>query len=706
MRKLWDFHGGIHPPENKRQSTSRPIRIAGIPKQLVIPLQQHIGAAARAVVEVGQQVKKGELIADAVGAVSVPVHASTSGTIVATEDRPVAHPSGLSDRCIVLEADGEDLWTELQPCPDYKQLSTAGLLAKVRNAGIAGMGGAGFPTEIKLHPPKNDKVNALILNGAECEPYITADDMLMRERADWIVKGLEIMAYLLEPEEVFIGIEDNKPEAIEALRQATQQTKIHLVVVPTKYPSGGEKQLIKILTGLEVPHGRIPADIGVMCQNVGTAAAVYRAVRHGEPLISRITTVTGQSVRSPGNFETRIGTPIEFLLQEAGYQAESAGRLILGGPMMGFSLSHENLPITKTTNCILAATAEEFPDPLPEQNCIRCGMCEAVCPAELLPQQLYWFARSEELEKAESYNLFDCIECGACAYVCPSSIPLVQYYRFAKNAIRLSQAEHQKSDKARERFEFRKLRLEREQEEKAAKRKARAEAAAKAQAERKQREASSDTAANTGRESDAASKQAAVAAAVERAKAKRQNPAKQNPKESGQENKPLEQQLQLPSTEELKANIEKAKAKLEKVRAALTDAENKGSPTVDKMRAAVTKNEERLAAAELALRKASDAAKHTNAPSASENAPSAAERQPQVEKVETAASALDSEALQANLQKAEDKLAMMQGMLTDAIQENDPKKVAKLERAVEKNRERVASARKALNAVTDPVAQQ
>lgn len=483
-RKLFDFHGGIHPPEHKSESNQTPIVKAPIPPVLYLPLQQHIGKAAELVVSVGERVLKGQLLAKPQGAISAAVHAPTSGTIDAVIEHPMPHASGMSDQCIVLIPDGRDEWCALQPCEHYEKLSPDEIRQRVRAAGIAGMGGAGFPTEVKLHPPQQDKVATMILNAAECEPYITSDDRLMRERADEIVQGMAIMAYVLEPGECLIGIEDNKPEAIAALRAAVTGTRIEVVVVPTKYPSGGEKQLITLLTGKEVPSGRIPADIGVMCQNVATAAAVYRAARFGEPLISRITTLTGEQMPKRGNVEVLVGTPIGWLLEQYGARLNGAQRVIMGGPMMGFTLHDLTAPIVKTTNCLLLPSNQELPLAGPAQACIRCSLCADACPAELLPQQLYWFARAEELDKAEHHNLFDCIECGACAYVCPSSIPLVQYYRHAKGEIRKAKLEHQKSDQARERFEARLARLEREQAEKEAKRKERAEAAAKAQAEK------------------------------------------------------------------------------------------------------------------------------------------------------------------------------------------------------------------------------
>lgn len=475
-RPLFDFHGGIHPPQNKALSNQRPIRPAPMPEQLVLPLNMHLGAPAKPIVQIGDMVLKGEKIAEAQGAVSLPVHAPTSGKIVAIGPRPIQHPSGLDAPCIVLEPDGKEQWCELHPLPDWRTCCPPGaLVARLREAGIAGMGGAGFPAAVKLSPKPEHKIDQLIINAVECEPYITADDVLMRERAEQIIGGVEILRHILKPQEAIVGIEDNKPEAIEAMRRAATGTGIEIAVVPTKYPSGGEKQLIYMLTGKEVPSGGIPAQIGVVCHNTGTTLAIYRAIVHGEPLISRITTLTGKALREPGNLEVLIGTPVSSLLQAAGADLNQIGRLVMGGPMMGFTLHSTAIPVVKTSNCILAATAAELPAPAPEQPCIRCGSCADVCPADLLPQQLYWYARNQDLERAQQYNLMDCIECGACAYVCPSHIPLVQYYRFAKGEVRNALQEQQKADRARLRFEARQQRLADEQAEKEARRKARLE---------------------------------------------------------------------------------------------------------------------------------------------------------------------------------------------------------------------------------------
>ena len=484
---VYDFPGGVHPAEHKTVSNRTPIAPGPRPAQLVLPLNMHLGAPARPIVAVGDRVLKGQMLAEPAGAVSAALHAPTSGTVVALGPRPIQHPSGMDALCIVLEPDGEDRWAERRPVADHTRLGPGKLIALLRDAGVAGLGGAGFPTSIKVNLGDHQRVEQLIINAVECEPYITADDRLMRERADEIVLGIQILQYLLNPHDTLIGIEDNKPEAIAALRAACADSDVEVRVVPTKYPSGGEKQLIQLLTGKEVPSGSIPAQCGVVCQNVGTAWAVKRAVHDGEPLLSRITTVTGDAVARPGNYEVWLGTPVADLLHHAGVDKERLGRLVMGGPMMGFTLHDPSVPVVKTSNCVIAASAEELPEPPPEQACIRCGACAEVCPANLLPQQLYWYAKTDDFERAQHHNLMDCIECGACAYVCPSHIPLVQYYRYAKGEIRTQAAEQIKADRARERFEARQARLEREQAEKEARRRARLEA------NRKKQEAATDS---------------------------------------------------------------------------------------------------------------------------------------------------------------------------------------------------------------------
>ena len=566
MRKIWDFHGGVQPAENKHQSVGTPIRQAPIPATLTLPLSQHIGAPAEAVVTVGERVLKGQVIAAASGFISVPVHASTSGTVVAIEERLIADPSGLTAPCIVIESDGKDQWIEHRGVADFTRLDKPALLKLIREAGIAGMGGAGFPVAVKLSvKPDKGKIETLIINGTECEPYITADEMLMRERADEIIAGTAILRHLVEPGATLIGVEDNKPEGIAALRAAAAGSDIEIVVFPARYPSGGEKQLIEIVTGRQVPSGGLPADIGVVCQNIGSTVAIDRAIRLGEPLISRITTVTGEAVAEPQNFEVLLGTPMRFLLQQAGFDAGRCPRLIMGGPMMGFTVADPDVPIVKTSNCLLAPSREELPPPAPAQACIRCGMCADVCPASLLPQQLYWFAQGKEFNKLEDHKLFDCIECGACSYVCPSNIPLVQYYRAAKAEVVQLRRDHARSEHSRNRFEARQERLEKEavdrETRRAARRKAAEQRAQQAAAgddvedpvqaaidrarAGKAGAASGDTAAPTQAQPDAAAPAKDAAQwAIEKAQAARADAAAQTPLEqAGARLKRLQERL-------------------------------------------------------------------------------------------------------------------------------------------------------------------
>ncbi len=481
MRKVWDIPGGVHPPENKSQSNDKPIGHISLPKEIVLPLNQHLGSPAIPVVNVGDSVLKGQVVAEPQGLVSAPVHASTSGIVSVIEDRAIPHASGLSTPCIVIEPDHAEKWCHLETCEDYTQLEKTELLDKIRSAGLAGLGGAGFPTAVKLNPRANQKIDTLILNGTECEPYITADDVLMRERAEEIIEGIKLFAHLLNhPKHVIVGIEDNKPEAIAAMSEAAEGCAIEISTFPTKYPSGGEKQLIQILTGKEVPSGGIPASMGIVVQNVGTAVAAYRAVRFGEPLISRITTVVGESLNMQRNVEALIGTPINHILSEHGFIEDNCARLIIGGPMMGYAMDRLDVPLIKTTNCVLVPSHEEMPEQSAAQPCIRCGMCAEACPASLLPQQLYWHARAEDVDKLKAHNLFDCIECGACSFVCPSNIPLVQYYRASKGIIRQIENDKLKSDRSRQRFEFRQERIAKAEAAKEEKRLARKKAAEQA----------------------------------------------------------------------------------------------------------------------------------------------------------------------------------------------------------------------------------
>lgn len=504
MRELYGFPGGVHPPEHKTESSGRPIAPAPLPARLVVPLMQHIGNPAKPVVQPGQQVLKGELIGKADGYISASVHAPTSGRVLAVEPHPVPHPSGLPALCVVIEADGEERWVDKTPI-EYLDRDPSEVRNRLRDMGLAGLGGAVFPTHVKLNPAPEPSIPLLVLNGCECEPWITCDDRLMRERAPSIVAGARIMRHLLGAREVIVAIEDNKPEAIAAMRDACRDTDFELVVVPTLYPSGSGKQLTQLLTGREVPSGGRSTDVGVQIFNVGTAHALDRAVHHGEPLISRVVTVTG-NVRRPQNFEAPIGMPLAELVALAGSPREDTTGYIMGGPMMGFDLHTDQVPVVKAMNCVIARSDRLFPPPPLPLPCIRCTRCAQVCPVRLQPQDLYWFARARDFGKAQEHHLFDCIECGCCAYVCPSHIPLVDYYRFAKSEIWAREREKKAADRARERHEFRLQRLEREKKERAEKLAQKA-AASKA------------TAAMPTPDADA--KRAAIQAAIERARAKR-----------------------------------------------------------------------------------------------------------------------------------------------------------------------------------------
>ncbi|HEK1718036.1 TPA: electron transport complex subunit RsxC [Proteus mirabilis] len=468
--KIWDFKGGIHPPEMKLQSSRTPMRIAQLPDEVTIPIHQHLGTPGQLCVKVGDHVLKGQALTRGVGR-TLPVHASISGTVIAIEPFPSTHPSGLPEIAVKIVSDGKDEWRERSPLVDYQSQSKEVLLTRIHEAGIAGLGGAGFPTATKLKGG-GDLVKTLIINAAECEPYITADDRLMQEHADEVIAGCQILMHILSPDEVLIGIEDNKPEAIAALKQAlaalTNEKRIFIRVIPTKYPSGGAKQLTKILTGKEVPSGGRSSDIGVLMQNVGTVVAIKRAIIDDEPLIERVVTVTGQGAKTPGNFWARLGTPIYALIKQAGFVAGSEQMVIMGGPLMGFTLPDLNAPVIKITNCLLIPSPEEMDTDNVEEACIRCGQCVDACPSGLLPQQLYWFSKGKEHEKAQQHNLFDCIECGACAFVCPSNIPLVQYYRQEKAEIREIDAEAKRAAEAKARFEAKKIRMEREKLEREA----------------------------------------------------------------------------------------------------------------------------------------------------------------------------------------------------------------------------------------------
>ncbi len=465
MLELFRFHGGVKPASHKQESAAAPIATAPLPELLVVPFRQSATGSAAILVQAGDRVLKGQPIGGAEGPFGATVHAPTSGTVRALEPRMLPHPSGLTAPCAVIEPDGEERWIERVPL-DPHTADPEALRARIRDAGIVGLGGAAFPSHVKAKA----SIDTLIVNGAECEPWITCDDRLMRERAAEVVAGARILGRLMGAKRILFGVEDNKPEAAQALRNTLGEgdsRSCQVVAVPTLYPAGGEKQLIRVLTGIEIPYGKLGPDFGVQCFNVGTAYAVARAVLGGEPLISRIVTLAG-NYATPGNHEVLIGTPMAALLPLGGPKPDT-DRVVMGGPMMGFPVPDLTVPVVKATNCLLAMSPALFPPPPPEMPCIRCGACTRACPMVLQPHELYWYARSKNFGKAQEYHLFDCIECGCCAFVCPSRIPLVDYYRFAKSEIRAREREKLAADRARERHEFRQFREEREKAEKAAK---------------------------------------------------------------------------------------------------------------------------------------------------------------------------------------------------------------------------------------------
>lgn len=528
MNRSFDFPGGIHPPRRKARSTRTPLTQAALPRRVTLPLEQHIGLPGEPCVAVGQRVRTGECVALGQGMITADIHASITGTVTAIEERPIPHPSQGSGLCVVIEGapSQEDEWCLLPPL-DWRSADEADLIERLARSGVVGLGGAGFPTQVKAQVRERHAIDTLVINAAECEPYISADDMTLRTYPAEVLEGAQLLARLCGATRILVGIEDDKPDAAEAITRASRDTvdeqdhSIEIRVIETRYPSGGEKQLIKCLLGREVPSRGLPADVGVLCHNPGTLRAALHAVRDGRPLISRIVTLTGDALQRPGNVEARLGTPMHDLLEAAGLAASDLGKLVMGGPMMGFPLATTALPLVKASNCLIAATEQELPAPPVEQPCIRCGACEQACPASLLPQQLYWYAKSREHDKAELFNLFDCIECGACSYVCPSHIPLVQYYRAAKGQIRERRHEALRAEHARHRFEFRQARQAREAAEKEAKRQARAQAASRAtthsEASRQTADGNSETAAAKEQVKQLRIAQAAAKAALRKA---------------------------------------------------------------------------------------------------------------------------------------------------------------------------------------------
>ncbi len=428
------FSGGVHPAGNKELTAHKPTVAAAVPKRVVIPLSQHIGAPSKPLVVIGQEVKKGEKIGESGGFVSAPVHASVSGKVAAIGSFP--HVLGMDVTSVVIESDGKDEWVSgIRETPDHGVLSPDELKKMVQEAGIVGMGGATFPTHVKLSPPKEKPVDVVILNGAECEPYLTSDHRLMLEKPKEIIEGLKILMKILNVKKGYVGIEANKPDAVESMKKAAAGSpEIQVWPVMVKYPQGAEKMLIKAIAGRTVPAGGLPMDIGVVVQNVGTAAAIYDAVRYGRPLIERYVTVTGRGVKDPKNFLARIGTPFSQLIEEAGGMTEAAAKVISGGPMMGMSQYRLDVPVIKGTSGITVLPRNEV-TVKSYGPCIRCGRCIDACPMKLQPSLIGIYIEKGHYEDAKDYNLMDCFECGSCTFVCPANRPMVQWVKRAKKEL-------------------------------------------------------------------------------------------------------------------------------------------------------------------------------------------------------------------------------------------------------------------------------
>ncbi|MCC7410262.1 MAG: electron transport complex subunit RsxC [Gammaproteobacteria bacterium] len=446
----YDFPGGVVLPPVRGAAAEAAIVAAGLPARLVLPLQQHIGTPSVAIVTAGERVLKGQLIARSGSEVGMHVHASTSGTVAGVGAHPIAHPGAVSVPAIILDADGEDRRAEPLAPIDWVAVTPQEVQLRIAAAGVVGLGGAGFPTHMKVREGIGAAVHTLIINGVECEPGVSADERLLRERTREVLAGARILAHAVQARRCILAVKRNP--AVEAALAATADAAVAVVAVPASYPAGGEKQLILALTGIEVPSAGLPIHAGILMYNVATAAAVQRAVVHGEPLISRVVTVAG-AVRRPGNFDVAIGTPVAHLLDAAGGLTDPGAVIVAGGPMMGVRVHDVRVPVTKPVNAVLALADAAMP--VPALPCIRCGRCVNVCPVRLQPQALYAQARAGNLDAAQDLHLFDCIECGCCAYVCPSGIPLVHYYRYAKGEIDALDRAAARAQDARQRFEIR-----------------------------------------------------------------------------------------------------------------------------------------------------------------------------------------------------------------------------------------------------------
>lgn len=468
MLKWSGVRGGVHPETHKDRSAALQIVSASLPARVVLPLRQHAGADAMPLVKPGDTVLKGQLIAAAGTEVSAPVHASTSGRVIDVGPVQAPHPSGLTANAIVIESDGDDRWVDLDIPTDPFSQAPMELAERVARAGIVGMGGAIFPAAVKLKQGARHEIKTVLVNGSECEPYLTTDDRLMRERAEQIVEGARLIQHILRAYRIVIAIEDNKTEAIAAMRAAAEPYgAIEVEVTPTLYPMGSAKQLIQEITGHEVPADGRSTAVGVLVHNVGTVYAIQQALRHGRPLISRVVTVAGGCIKSPRNVETVIGAPVQHLIDVCGGLREDPARLLLGGPMMGVALPSTAVPVIKGATGILALRHKELPHAA-ESPCIRCARCVQACPMGLLPLEMARRAKVDDLDGADEAGLKDCILCGSCAYVCPSHIPLVQYFQYALGEQNVRKLAARKNEYTRALMEARNARLEKEAAAKAA----------------------------------------------------------------------------------------------------------------------------------------------------------------------------------------------------------------------------------------------
>lgn len=518
LTQIFKFNGGVEPAQQKTLSTQQQIQNFHEISTKNFDFLVEIGdanndrKAAEIIVKVGDKVSAGQMIAKPTNSAAVAAHSPVDGVVKEISKKISTHPSGLETLCVVISPDenqnkhkNQNQNLDNSEIFDYQNKTLSEIDKFIQNAGIVGLGGAGFPTHSKIDGAAKSHIDTIIINAAECEPYATSDDILMRQKATEIIGGIQIFAEILRPKNIIIGIEDNKPQAIQALQQQIDKQnlskKIFIKVVPTLYPSGSAKQLAYLLTGKKIAASSRTTSVGIQVFNIATVFSLYQAIKFNQPLISRIVTITG-NVKKPGNYEVLIGTPIKEIVDFAEPLPDSNG-IIHGGPMMGFPIVNENSAVLKTTNCLIVSSEKLFPQKPPETPCIRCTACAQACPSQLQPYAMAWFAKSKNFEKAEQYDLFECIECGCCSYVCPANIPLVHYFRFAKSEIFAKRAEQKAAEIAKERFEFKQFREQRDKAEKAERLRLAAEKAAqKAAAEKAEAKQNTETETDTKKNQD------------------------------------------------------------------------------------------------------------------------------------------------------------------------------------------------------------